>query len=129
MCRLQLDDLLTELRRRKWTLFRWGEPAAPTLVAAVHQWDTCADVLILRSEDDATAFRVPTTQGSKPFAPEKVTYQYHSNALWTLRAILALPTPGSTGAPATIETPHANCCVPDRLPRPALIRPLSPHPR
>ncbi|NKQ55622.1 hypothetical protein HFP15_22315 [Amycolatopsis sp. K13G38] len=129
MTSLQLDDLLTELRRRHWTLFRWGEANAPTLIAAVQQWDACADVLILRSEDDATAFRVPDAQGSNVLVPEKVSYQYHASALWTLRAILSLPTPDSTAAPTTIETPHAKCRVPEGLPRPIVIRPLSPHPK
>ncbi|GAB3484412.1 hypothetical protein [Amycolatopsis cihanbeyliensis] len=129
MFSLGLDDLLTELRRRQWTLLRWGPPDAPRLLAAMLHRETCADVLILRSEQDASAFRAPVWRGSDPLAPEKVSYQYHANALWTLRAILTLPAPGSPGAPVTIETPHPRCRIGDHLPRPVLIRPLSPHPR
>lgn len=126
---LDLDDLLTELRRRHWTLLRWGDAKAPYLVAAIYQWDTCTDVLVLRSEHDATAFRGLTWPESNVFAPEKVSYQYHACAVWTLRAILALPAPGSLGCPASIETPHAKCFIPPHLPRPIMIRPLSQHQR
>ncbi|WP_216204472.1 hypothetical protein [Amycolatopsis aidingensis] len=129
MFSLCLDDLLTELRRRQWTLLRWGPLDAPRLLAAMLHWDTCADVLILRSEQDASAFRAPVWRGSNPLAPEKVSYQYHAGALWTLRAILSLPAPGTAGAPVTIESPHANCRIGEGLPRPVLIRPLSPYPR
>jgi hypothetical protein len=125
---LQLDDLLPELRCRHWTLLRWGEANAPTLIAAVQQWGACADVLILRSEDDATALRVPDAQGSNVLVPEKVSYQYHASALGTLRAILSLPMPGSPAVPTAIETPHVKCRVPEGLPRPIVIRPWSPHP-
>ncbi|MQA09334.1 MAG: hypothetical protein GEU98_12445 [Pseudonocardiaceae bacterium] len=125
---LVLDELLVELRQRHWTLVRWGEAKAPTLLAAILRWNTCSDVLILRSENDATAFRAPAWPDSNVFSPRKVSYQYHANALWTLRAILSLPAPGSAEAPRLIETPHAKCSIPDDLPSPVLIRPLARFP-
>lgn len=129
MSPLGLDELLVELRRRHWTLIRWGNPRAPELLAATFEWDTCADVLILRAENDASAYRAPSWPEADLFAPEKVSYQYHASALWTLRAILSLPRPGTPGAPLAIETPHAKCRVPSGLPQPVVIRPLSPTPR
>jgi hypothetical protein len=51
MSPLDLDDLLTELRQRKWVLYVIGPKDGPDIVAATFQWSTCADVLILRGED------------------------------------------------------------------------------
>ncbi|MBB5158060.1 hypothetical protein [Saccharopolyspora phatthalungensis] len=125
---LGLDGLLTELRRRQWTLIRWGPQDAPALLAAMFKWETCADVLILRNENHATAYRVPITGDSGVFNPQAVSYQYHHSPLWTLRAILALPAPGNPGAPGMSERPkYPECAIPNDLPRPVMIRPLSPY--
>lgn len=127
---LELRDLLSELRRRQWTLIRWGDADAPSLLAAMFKWPTCADVLILRNEHHATVYRVPTFDDAGVFNPTVVSYQYHSSPLWALRAILALPAPGEPGAPMGIETPkYPECFIPERLPRPVLIRPLSQYSR
>lgn len=126
---LEIDELLVELRRRHWTLVRWGDEKDPALLAAVLKWDTCVDVLIMRNSEQATAYRVPATSDDV-FNPEVVSYQYHASPLWTLRAILALPAPGRIGAPYRIERPkYPECFIPENLPRPVLIRPLSPYPR
>jgi hypothetical protein len=120
---LELDDLLAELRRRRWTLIRWGPADAPDLVAAFFRWDTCADVLILRTEDDATGYRVPTGDDAEMFNPRVISYQYHNNPLWTLRAMLSLPAPT---APYAMETPkRPECVIPGNLAAPVVIRPLA----
>lgn len=127
---LELTELMSELRRRRWTLIRWGTEFSPQLIAATFKWPTCVDVLILRSETDATAYRVPTADGTGVFNPEAVSYQYHHCPLWTLRAILALPDPEEPGAPYWLEAPtYPECGIPDGLEKPVLIRPLSPYPR
>lgn len=120
----ELKDMLDELRRRHWTLIIWGDKQSPELVAAMFQRASSADVLILRNRDDATAYRVPMRGEDSVFNPETVVYQYHSSAWWTLRAILALPVPGETGAPAWCEAPVAKCMIPGDLPKPVVIRPL-----
>jgi hypothetical protein len=59
------------------------------------------------------------------FNPEMVVYQYHQSPLWSLRAILALPVPGSPEAPTRLERPkHPECFISDDLPTPVVIRPL-----
>lgn len=111
-----------ELRRRRWTLVRWGPEHALELVAAYFRWRTCTDVLLLRGADSATGYRVPTT-GGEIFNPTVVAYQYHDNPLWTLRAMLSLPAPGEL---STLETPmRPECFIPNDLPQPVLLRPLS----
>lgn len=121
---LELEDLLTELHRRRWTIVRWGPEDAPDLLAAVFKWDTSADVLILRDEDRATGYRVPADE---VFNPSVVQYQYHNNPLWTLRVMLTLPGPGQPGAPHGIEIPRRpDCFIPDNLPVPIVVRSLVP---
>ena len=123
--RLGLDELLTELRLRRWTLVRWGEPDRPALLAAAFTWVEYWDVLILRSEEHASGYRAPRTEGAEAFNPELVVYQYHQSPLWALRAMLALPVPGSAEAPTLMERPkYPECFIPDNLPQPVVIRPL-----
>ncbi|MEV0050589.1 hypothetical protein AB0H34_08870 [Saccharopolyspora shandongensis] len=124
---LELKELLTELRLRGWTLIRWGPENTPQLMASMFQHpQDCADVFILRSQDQATAYRVPTPDSAGLFNPQAVAYQYHAPPLWTLRAILALPAPTHPQAPFCIQEPAHECFLPERLARPVLIRPLSP---
>lgn len=119
---MSLDELLTELRVRRWTLFRWGHEHDPALVAAVYKWNSSADVIILRRERTATGYRVPTRDDSEIFRPPMVSFQYHGPPLWVLRAILTLDEPGP--GELHVELPHRDCRIPDGLPKPAVIRPL-----
>ena len=97
MNHLSIDELLEELRRRRWVVYIFGPREEPEVCAAVFQWDTCADVLILRGEERASAFRVTTVAETDVFRPALVSWQYHSTADWTLRAVLTIPPPGETG--------------------------------
>lgn len=133
MSRAELDELLGELRRRGGVLYVFGPKHGPEVVAHVYQWPSCADVVILRGEDDASAYRVPTLAGADVFAPVLVSWQYHSTAVWTLRAVLTLPPPGDEQAPIAVLRPDAQCFLPADLGRPITIRPMSltghPQPR
>lgn len=125
-----LADLLRELRRRRWTLYLFGPEDRPELYAATFQWATCADVIILRSEDDATAYRVPTYQNTDVFLPTLVSWQYHSAAVWALRAVLTIGAPGQADAPFELLKPHPKCLIPIEIRRPVTVRPtgLVQHP-
>ncbi|MEV0051127.1 hypothetical protein AB0H34_11595 [Saccharopolyspora shandongensis] len=116
--------MLTELRRNAWGLWVFGPKHGPDVVAAVLRWRTCADVVILRGEDDATAYRTPTLPGSDVFAPVLVSWHYHSSAVWTLRAVLGLPPPGHAQAPIAVLKPDPLCFQPADLGRPVTVRPL-----
>lgn len=124
----ELKELLSELRNRHWTLLIWGGKKMPELIASMFKYldSAVADVLLLRSRSNATAYRVPAVDGASVFNPERVMYQYHATALWTLRALLSLPAPGKPGAPIGFEHPMPECFIPDGLPPPMIIRPLSP---
>lgn len=129
-CRLETDELLGELRRRGWTLVRWGPADSPVLLAAWFRWPLAADVLIMRGEDDASAYRIPLgAHDDRMWNPQRVAYQFHSSALWTLRAILTIEEPGRPGSPDRMEPAAPECSLPDDLPRPVMIRPLTPYPR
>lgn len=121
----EVDELLNELRRRKWVLYVFGPREAPYAVSYVFQWETCADVVILRGEDDATAYRVPTFPNTDIFAPEVVSWQYHAPAAWTLRAVLTIEPPGHPDALMSVLRPDRGCCVPVDIRRPLSIRPTS----
>lgn len=118
-----IDALLTELRRRRWNLHIFGPTDAPHIVGAVLQWETCADVVILRGEHDASAYRLPTFADTDVFAPELVSWQYHACAAWTLRAVLTIASPGQPGAPMAIERAAPRCTVPTQERRPMTLRP------
>ncbi|GAB3494876.1 hypothetical protein GCM10027521_43670 [Amycolatopsis cihanbeyliensis] len=106
-------------------LYVFGPKNAPEAVAHVFQWDTCADVVILRGEDDATAYRVPTFPDTDVFAPELVSWHYHASAVWTLRAVLTIDRPGHPDAPMGVLRPVPGCGVPMEIRRPVGIRPTS----
>ena len=116
-----LAELLSELRRRRWTLFRWGPEDAPELVAAVYRWETCCDVFVLRDKDDASAYRCPLWS---VFNPQAVWFQSHGDAQSVLREILDTSDPWTDGAMVQLEIAGSGCQIPDALPKPVIIRPL-----
>jgi hypothetical protein len=107
-----VDELLRELRRRRWVLYVFGPKDGPDAVAYVFQWSMCPDVVILRGEDDASAYRVPTFPETDVFTPPLVSWQYHASAAWTLRAVLTIDPPGHPNAPTAVQRPAAGCFVP-----------------
>ncbi|GAA0512178.1 hypothetical protein [Saccharopolyspora thermophila] len=121
----EVDELLVELRRRGGVLYVFGPKDGPEVLAHVYRWPSCADVMILRGEDDATAYRVSTLAGTDVFTPVLVSWQYHSTAVWTLRAVLTLPPPGDVHAPIAVLRPDPQCFLPANLGRPITIRPTS----
>lgn len=118
-----LDELLVELRLRHWMLHFFGPRGDLRAIGAVYQWETCADILILRTEDDASAFRVPTFPDTDVFEPAMVSWQYHASAMWTLRAVLTLEAPGTPGAPLGVLRPAKCCTVPVAERMPVTIHP------
>lgn len=122
---LGLEELLRTLRSHRWTLHLFGPRDRPVIVAAIYQWDGYADVLILRGERDASAYRVATQPGGGDvFGPDFVCWQYHSCALWTLRSVLALTPPRPEATAAHLESARSGCFLPSSLPKPTTIRPL-----
>ncbi|MEV6879803.1 hypothetical protein [Amycolatopsis sp. NPDC051128] len=120
-----LEELLDGLRHRKWVLQLFGGREAPEVYAAVHQWPTCADVIILRDEHRASAYRAPAFPGTDVFSPRVVTWQYHATPVWTLRAVLTLAEPGTPGAPLQALRPQPGCGIPPELRGDVTIRPTS----
>lgn len=117
---LDLDDLFAELRHRRWDLHFYGRNRFDlTAVVALHLWPDYADVLILRGELTAVAYRAPDI--GDVLAPEWVTWWYGANALWTMRAVLTLEPPGPADQARLTPAP-ASCRIPATERRPVTIR-------
>lgn len=117
---IPLEYWLEMLRQRRWTL-----QCGVDWMAAHWAWPDCADVVIIRDEDDATAFRMPTENNADVLDPAWVTWVYAAPAVWTLRAVLTLPVPGTPGEPVCLMTAPASCRVPRQGRRPVTVRRLS----
>ncbi|OLF04707.1 hypothetical protein BLA60_39490 [Actinophytocola xinjiangensis] len=93
----ELDYWLEKLRHERWTLHGGPDLKRPEWLAAHYAWQDCADVVIIRSETSAVAFRTPTDENTDVLNPEYVTWVYgdDKSAVWVLRAALSLPRPGS----------------------------------
>jgi hypothetical protein len=87
-------------------LYVFGPKDGPDVVAYVFQWSMCTEVVILRGEDDASAYRVPTFPETDVFTPPLVSWQYHAFAAWTLRAVLTIDPPGHPNAPTAVLRPR-----------------------
>lgn len=120
----ELDHLFEEFQRRRWKMYRWGPADDPALLAWVYDHGAFVDVVILRRDRVASGYRLPTIPSTDPFRPDAVVYQHHASAVYTLRAMLALPPPGTQGAPFRPEAPWDACVIPADLPAPVVIRPL-----
>lgn len=119
----EVDALLDELRQQGWESYVFGPRDDPSAVGMAYRWDTCADVLVLHAEDEASAYRMPLCPNADLFAPTSVSWHYHAPAEWTIRAALSLPRPGTPDAPLAMLTPPPHCGVPAHLRRRMTIRP------
>jgi len=120
---LSFDDLLAELRHRKWELYLFGPHERPDLYVATFKWPACADVFILRSENDATAYRTPTYPDTDVFSPDIVFWHYHGDPEWTLRAVLTIGSPGQADAPFQFLQAPPLCRIPIETRRRVTVRP------
>lgn len=114
----ELDALLEKAGRRGFMvhMFR-SDRHGPDVVAAVYQWEGCADVLVLFDDQRAHAYRTPTGENTDVFAPTHVHWWYGASAVWTLRALLTLPHPGHPDAPGTLVPAPAGARLPgERVP-------------
>jgi hypothetical protein len=116
-----LDCWLNELRRRRWVLRTFG--ARNRVVAAMLQWGSETDVVIVRSEDNASAYRLPVFPGTDVFAPELVSWQHYARASWVIRAVLTIEPPGRRGAPVAVEKASELCAIPPEIRKPKWIQP------
>lgn len=121
---LTLDDMMNELRARKWTLFTWGPQNAPYLVAGQYRWADVIDIVLLRPNGLGCAYRCPA-RVPDPFRPDAVVFQFESTWLWALRMILIMDQPGHPDAPTCLQNPSSACLVPVDIPGPLRVQPLS----
>jgi hypothetical protein len=124
-----LTDLIAALRHRGFWLYRWGDPSAPDVLAMVRRWVRRpeVDVILLRGERSASAYRTRYLGDWELFRPTSVHWQYHTEYVdpaQTFRALYALPAPDDPKAPDAGGTPSSLCRLPDDLPSPLVLSPL-----
>lgn len=99
----EVDALLETAGRRGFAIHELrNDDHGLEALAAVLEFGTCADVVILIDEGHACAYRTPTAAGIDPLSPTKVLWSYTACPVWTLRALLTLPPPGHPDAPAEL---------------------------
>jgi hypothetical protein len=115
------EELIHELVQRRWTMVCIGRKTAPAAIAAYHQNNHQADVIILRGPDRAAAYRTLLLHpDDNPLKATHVVWHYLANAAQTLHAILHLnPVPTAT---RPYPTPP-DCQLPELTIRPLTIRP------
>lgn len=131
----ELDLLMTEAGRRGylWHQFRTDQHG-PEVLAGVFQWESCVDVVVLADEKGTHAYRTPADPMVDVFAPVYVHWWYGRSddtvalprrgmalpgvdAVWILRALLTLPTPGEPGGLSPLTSaPKGTGVAGDRVP-------------
>lgn len=119
-------ELLAQfVQRRKWWAHYYGGRKSPRLIAYTYVWqsDGYADVLILRGEDQASAYRTYWKNNTTNILnPDLVFWYYESTAYLAIRAMLRLPAPNNRDAPFRLHGTPQSCRV-DDAERPVVIRP------
>ncbi|MEV6621023.1 hypothetical protein AB0M83_02445 [Amycolatopsis sp. NPDC051106] len=126
----EVDYWLEKLRHERWILHLGGwDSRRPEWMAAHFAWQDCADVVIIRGEQSAVAYRTPADYRTDVLAPEHVTWVYgdDKSAVWVLRAVLSLPRPGSPAEPRNLIPAPPACRIPLDGRTPVSIRPLRPN--
>jgi hypothetical protein len=127
--RCDIDDVLAQLtRQRRWMAYYFGARDAPSSMAFTFDWrgSSCADVLLLRGEDDALAYRVPTDSGTEVLRPTLICWSYQGSALWTMRAVLSLHPPTHPQAPYLLYPAPNDYRIPNATtPQRLTIRPTA----
>jgi hypothetical protein len=119
----ELDALLAELARRRYLMHSFSSDRfGPEILAGIHRWDYCADVVVVNDEHQAIAYRVPIAPAVDPFAPEHVYWWYSASAVWTLRALFTLAAPDEPDAPTYLIEAPPGCGVPATHRIPVRIR-------
>jgi hypothetical protein len=119
----ELDELLGLVGRLGFLTYAFrSDRDGPEVLAFVRYWaGRTADVVIVFDEERASAFRTAGS-GADVFAPELVSWSYTAKPVWTLRALIALPTPGHPDEPVELRRPAPACVLPASSRMPVRVR-------
>jgi hypothetical protein len=115
----ELDVLMETIGRAGYVFHAFQvDRHGPDVLAAVHDFGGCADVVILVDADRACAYRIRTGPAVDLFAPTHVYWSYAAGPVWTLRALVTLAPPGHPDAPSGLHLapPGLGLPVQGRLP-------------
>lgn len=130
-CATEVDQLLTTIVRRGFTMRYCNGPQRPTLIVGTYDWGTYdwgafVDLVIIRNIDDVISARIPTADVTNIFIPEVIVWLYASDAQQALQALLDLPPPQHPRAPTTRSPAPLAVHVPTARQAPLTIRPPVP---
>lgn len=95
-----VEPWLQTMRTQRWTFAYHPDTRRVDALAAYRQVGPgITDVVILSNAGYAYGYRAVLTSSVDPFAPDFVQWTYSAEPVWVLRAALAMPAPGGTGAP------------------------------
>jgi len=119
----ELDALMATVGKRGFVFHSFRvDRHGPDVLAAVHDFGGCADVVILVDEDRAVAYRTPTGPGIDVFSPSQVYWSYAAGPVWTLRALVTLPPPGHPDAPSGLMEAPSRLGIPGDSRAPVRVR-------
>jgi hypothetical protein len=114
-----IAPLLRQVLGQGWMLVCCGHRAQPDALVAVHRAQRWADVVVLRGQDRAAAYRTPTGPHDDPFQATRVVWHYLGDAERTLCALLTIPPDVLASAPYPLPR---ECRIPEVQHRPLTIR-------
>ncbi|WP_110080432.1 hypothetical protein [Actinokineospora spheciospongiae] len=104
----EIAFLLDRLKRRGWA-FHYVESDGPhpAELAATREWGgSVVDVIIVRVDDTAVAYRTVRAVDHDPLRPHLITFQYADTVRRTLRAVQAIRPPGMATPPLRPAPPE-----------------------
>ena len=110
----ELYGLMTDLGRAGYLVhsYRLDRDGQPEIVAATLRRGAYADVLILHGVTRAYAFRTPAGDGQDVLDPSQVYWDIAAKPVRAIKALLALPAPGTSAAPRVLYAPQSGLCLP-----------------
>lgn len=117
-----VEQLLLDVLADGFVVHCCGPKAAPRALVACYEWESCVDLLTIRSFERIIAARVPKHGKIDVFAPETVVWAYEGPPEWTLPALLNLMHPCHPDAPATSYPAPHGLHIPRHEQRPMTIR-------
>lgn len=100
MLTAEAHNLLDQIGKRRYLIYRYRlDRHGPEITAAILRWSDYADVLVLRSDRRADAWRLPREGAVDELDPPQVVWWCGGGPVRVVGDLLQLPDPGQPLAP------------------------------